>query len=217
MGNDLSAAPQIFQLIATILAALYAICFITRDESLWRSLLKTLPVVCLALAAVSGNASIIIIAALLCCAAGDYFLSREGDNNFLAGLGSFLIGHVLYIIFFIGSIDLTQLITRESLLLIVILAALATLVVIRLWPHLGDLKLPVIIYSIVITAMAVSAKAANPGQIVLFGVTLFVISDIILAHEKFTPLRDTLFRKLMPYLVWVLYFVGQLFIVHGIL
>ena len=41
-------------------------------------------------------------AALVCGAVGDVFLSRDGEQNFLFGLGAFLVGHIAYIGLLLG-------------------------------------------------------------------------------------------------------------------
>ena len=74
-----------------------------------------------------------------------------------------------------------------------------------------------VIYAFAIATMAFTAKAANPGQIVLAGIALFMVSDIILAQERFTPLANSMLRRAMPYLVWFLYFAGQALIVYGMI
>ncbi|MCB1421489.1 MAG: lysoplasmalogenase [Nitratireductor sp.] len=200
---------------ASVIALIYGVFIMQRSENLFRSTAKTAPVVLLAVAALVAGLPLVIVLALVACAAGDWFLSLEGETNFLLGLSAFLIGHLLYTTHFLSLISTDQLFTTDMGLLGLILLALIASVLLRLWPYLNGLKIPVVIYAVAIAAMAFTAKAANPGQIVLAGIALFMISDIILAQERFTPLTNTLLRRLSPYLVWFLYFAGQALIVYG--
>ena len=79
------------------------------------------------------------------------------------------------------------------------------------------LTIPVVLYSVAIMTMVASAKAANLNSIMLAGVVMFMVSDIILAQERFTPLANSMLRRAMPYLVWFLYFAGQALIVYGMI
>jgi uncharacterized membrane protein YhhN len=87
-----------------------------------------------------------------------------------------------------------------------------------LLPALGDLKIPVIVYASVISVMLLFAynglliwkKPAN--QYVFFGALFFVVSDSILAINKFhMPIQKSSFIIMLTYLV------AQYLIVKGIL
>lgn len=213
----MAAPANLLVFAASVIALIYGVFVIQRPENLFRSVMKTLPVVLLAAAALTAGLPLVIVLALVACAAGDWFLSLEGETGFLLGLGAFLLGHLFYTSHFLSLISLDQLFTTDMGLLALILLALIASVLLRLWPYLNDLKIPVVIYAVAIAAMAFAAKAANPGQIVLAGIALFMVSDIILAQERFTPLANSMLRRAMPYLVWFLYFAGQALIVYGMI
>ncbi|MGB7286620.1 MAG: lysoplasmalogenase [Salaquimonas sp.] len=200
---------------ANLLSLYYAIFWLPKPEQTFRSFLKIAPMLLLILAGIIGNIPVLILAGLVACTIGDYFLSREGEKNFLFGLTAFLIGHIFYIGFFAGSFDQRLLAHRTALETGVILLALIAMVLFRLWPHLNEMKIPVLIYSVTVAAMAFFAKLAEPGLFVLAGIASFVVSDILLANDKFTPLTNTLGRRIMPYAIWILYFIGQSLIVAG--
>lgn len=202
---------------ASVIALIYGVFILPRPENLFRSIMKTVPVALLAVAALLADLPLVVVLALVACAAGDWFLSMEGETNFLLGLSAFLLGHMLYATHFLSLISTDQLLTPDMGLLALILLALIAVVLVRLWPYLNGLKVPVVIYAFAIAAMAFTAKAANPGQIVLAGIALFMVSDIILAQERFTPLTNSILRRAMPYLVWFLYFAGQALIVYGMI
>lgn len=204
-------------ILANCLSFYYLLVWLPRPDSQNRSLLKIAPMVLLIAATPFAAISPIIVFGLVACLIGDYFLSMEGDKNFIAGLTAFLVGHLFYIGFFANGFDFSFFSLPQSQETLLVLLALVALVLFRLWPYLGEMKIPVILYSCTILAMAYFARMAQPGLIVLAGVVLFVISDIILANDKFTPLTRSLPRRLMPYAVWLFYFTGQSLIVAGMI
>jgi uncharacterized membrane protein YhhN len=146
-----------------------------------------------ALMACHGKANIymwFILGGLACGLFGDVFMMFP-DRLFLAGMISFLIGHILYIGAFMTDIHFA--ITWWPLLII----PLGLIIYIPLHRFLGRMRLPVIIYMIVIMAMAVVAierwttlntvasLAAATGAII------FIISDSVLAYDFFRkPFRN---------------------------
>jgi uncharacterized membrane protein YhhN len=124
---------------------------------------------------------------------GDVFLLFETKNAlfFIFGLASFLTTHIFYIVYFLRiRSDKTSLPKKQPVLIALVLAYGITLVW-QLYPHLGNLKLPVMIYATVICSMLlcslhvflkVNKKAAS---FYLMGAVAFVISDSLLAINKF--------------------------------
>jgi uncharacterized membrane protein YhhN len=119
---------------------------------------------------------------------GDVFL-LFGDF-FIPGLISFLLAHILYTSFFIWVKPKPKKSYREWIASLLILAY-AGFFVRFLYPHLGELMPAVIAYTTVITIMLLSAvfafnvNGAQWGRLCVGGATLFVVSDSILATEKF--------------------------------
>ncbi len=132
--------------------------------------------------------------ALLFCWLGDVFLLVEQYNGlfFMAGLGSFLIAHLLLIFsyrqlsFVKDEFKGTQ---RVRLSFPFILAGSGLVVI--LYPHLGGLKIPVIVYALVLTLMVVQSifrlgrTNAKSFWLVFFGAGFFMLSDSLLAINKF--------------------------------
>ena len=126
-----------------------------------------------------------IIAGLLFSLAGDIFLMLPQDR-FIPGLVSFLAAHVFYIAAF----------THESggalsfwtLIPFLIYGSLMMRV---LWPHLGKMRLPVILYMLAILMMGWAAAdrrilTGQEGSLLAFlGAILFIASDSFLALDKF--------------------------------
>jgi uncharacterized membrane protein YhhN len=157
-----------------------------------------------------------IFAALFFSWAGDILLMFQ-DNSpdyFLFGLATFLAAHIFYIIFF------HQVRTREGIkgklfLLIPVIVYYAGLII-WLSPYLGDMTLPVRIYGLVISIMLMLAlhmsfvRNKTAGNQMLAGAILFVISDSVLAINKFyLPFENA------GILIMLTYGLAQLFIVMG--
>ena len=157
-----------------------------------------------------------IFAALFFSWAGDILLMFQANSPdfFLFGLAAFLAAHIFYIIFF------HQLRTREGIkgkffLLIPVIVYYAGLII-WLSPYLGDMTLPVRIYGLVISFMLILAlhmsfiKNKAAGKQMLTGAILFVISDSVLAINKFyLPFENA------GILIMLTYGLAQLFIVKG--
>jgi len=124
-----------------------------------------------------------IVAGLVFSLAGDVFLMLPKDR-FIAGLISFLIAHIAYIVAFTAGVPFGD---RPVLLLPFL--ALAAIVLFFLWPRLGKLRIPVLVYVAALVTMAwqASIRAAHlPGSIgAAIGALLFVISDGVLAINRF--------------------------------
>jgi uncharacterized membrane protein YhhN len=112
------------------------------------------------------------------------------DLFFIAGLGSFLITHLIYFIgFSLPKGKNPVLSTRFYQFLLVILYGVIMLY--YLYRSLGDMKVPVIAYTVIILLMLLSAlnrfgKVNGLSYIlVVIGALLFVISDSLIAINKF--------------------------------
>jgi uncharacterized membrane protein YhhN len=125
-----------------------------------------------------------IIAGLLFSLAGDVFLMLPSDR-FVAGLVSFLIAHLFYIAAFTSGtgFGFSWRLLPCAIYGILIFSILA--------PHLGGMKLPVLVYMVVILVMAWQAweRWSQTGQsaalLAFLGAVLFVISDSALAVNRF--------------------------------
>jgi uncharacterized membrane protein YhhN len=126
-----------------------------------------------------------IVAGLFCSVAGDVFLMLPSDQ-FIPGLISFLVAHLFYILAFTWGRPF-----RPSLLSPWPFAAYGILIYWVLSSHLAQMKLPVAVYIVVILAMAWTAwdRYTKTGRksalIAFFGAVLFIISDSILAINRF--------------------------------
>jgi uncharacterized membrane protein YhhN len=133
---------------------------------------------------VSTSYKYLIIIGLICSLAGDIFLMLPSDR-FIPGLLSFLVAHLFYIAAFTSDKQLYAL--WYALPFLVYGCVMLTL----LFPHLGRMKLPVLIYMLVILVMAWQAMCRwrmtfEPGSdLAFFGALLFTASDSLLALNRF--------------------------------
>ena len=127
-----------------------------------------------------------VMAALVFSWGGDVLLMKE--NMFIAGLASFLLAHIFYIITYhktgAASGDLKPLDIIKFVLFGIVLIWV-------LYPGLGGLLIPVILYALVLLSMGIwahkrrGATSATSFVMVSAGAILFVISDGMIAVNKF--------------------------------
>ncbi len=115
---------------------------------------------------------------------GDSFLMLSDTTSFTFGLGSFLITHLIYIFIFSRNRLKMNILARISLL------AFSISMLFVLKDNVNDsLLIPVIIYMITITVMAITAAERNTNpesyRMVLIGAVLFVLSDSLIAINEF--------------------------------
>jgi uncharacterized membrane protein YhhN len=126
-----------------------------------------------------------LLAALIFCMVGDLFLMPENESSFLTGLTAFLIGHVLFAVAFL------QLPGSTAGLVVSSVPALVLLYVVWRWltPHVNrEMKLPVTLYIIIITAMLLCAglTAGHPAALLIIGGAWgFAFSDLAVARGQF--------------------------------
>jgi uncharacterized membrane protein YhhN len=159
-----------------------------------------------------------VVAALIFSWSGDVLLMLEPQNSifFISGLVSFLIAHSCYIYFF-------QLVKKREkaktnwLLIFPVLIYYSALIIFLL-PHLGNLKLPVVIYGAVISSMLAFALHMRQitykvaGTKMMMGAILFIISDSVLAFNKFyQPFAGA------GIVIMLTYAFAQLLIVSGVI
>ncbi|MFQ5640685.1 MAG: lysoplasmalogenase [bacterium] len=151
---------------------------------------------------VSSFYKITILCGLLFSLFGDIFLMLPKDR-FVAGLVSFLIAHLFYI----SAFAFTEPIVLSGInLLPFVLTGIVLFGILK--PHLGNLKLPVLVYIIVITSMTWLAlnrwlSTDSPGCVWAFvGALFFMASDAMLAFDRFkSPFSKARFFVLTTYVI----------------
>jgi len=157
--------------------------------------------------------NLIMLAGLFFSWAGDVVLEFEG--LFIPGLGCFLLAHLMYLIVFFKTPGKNVIFRNRWYLLIPVILA-GTGLIFYLYNDLAAMKIPVIIYSIVILTMFTGAinrlEKVNRTSyyLVLAGAILFVISDSAIAINKFSHHFDS-----SGIVVMTTYIIAQYLIVSG--
>lgn len=158
---------------------------------------------------------------------GDNFLMPaifKTDINFLLGLASFLIAHLLYVAGFVKTnISKPALLKKKPYLVLPFIlfgvGLIAYLSNVN-HPSFREMKIPVIIYASVIMIMVISAlnrknRVINQSfKLVYIGALLFMVSDSFIALSRFTyQFENNDFIARLS--IMVLYTVGQYLIAKG--
>lgn len=129
-----------------------------------------------------------LLAALVLCLAGDVFLMLPRDS-FIPGLASFALAQVMLTLGFLADEPKAS---RLGIGLIVVapLAAVLAQRFVRAIRGAGhaDLVVPVMVYLVVICAMAVSAISAG-SAVAIAGAMAFMVSDSLIAETRFVRER----------------------------
>ncbi|MFM9909290.1 MAG: lysoplasmalogenase [Chitinophagaceae bacterium] len=150
---------------------------------------------------------------------GDIFLLFEKSNNsnFIFGLVSFLLAHIFYILLFLHARKSHLPKRRWNPFFITVILVYVAILFYILGPNLRALKIPVLIYSLILSFMLIAAYHSfnfitqTGGRWVITGAFFFVVSDSLLAINKFyTPLA---FASIA---IMITYAMAQLFIAIGI-
>lgn len=132
----------------------------------------------------------IIFTGLVFCFIGDVCLILFFNQKiFKAGLGAFLVGHVIYSIAFFRKFDSMMVMTAAMLILIII----GTAIFLKLRSHLEGMIKPVVAYITIISVMAFTAfslresgtQTMMAGNIIFAAALIFYISDIFVARHRF--------------------------------
>lgn len=179
-------------------------------RAVWRVIAKLTASTCFVLVAVALGALAsrygqLIVAALVLGWIGDALLLSRAPKAFMAGLGAFLLSHVLFVLAFVSGSLSTQAMVVAALLAL----AFGGAVLRWLLPHTPHhFKVPVLAYVVVILAMCVAAAGhafASQRWLVLVGALLFTASDLSVARDRFV--RQGYGNRLWG---WPTYFVAQL-------
>lgn len=178
-----------FLIAAILITALLAILGHYRDKKILTYIFKPLTTILIILLAVYSDTQSLyarlIIAGLVFSLAGDVFLMLPSDQ-FIAGLVSFLIAHLIYIAAFMNGHP-----PAVNLALMGIMGILGVMLAGLIIPHAGEMKIPVTVYMTVILAMAYLAWErwfffGTPQTLLAAaGSAVFIASDFTLAFNRF--------------------------------
>lgn len=152
----------------------------------------------------------IVFVGLVLGAVGDVCLLGAGRAHFLAGLISFLLGHIAYVVAF-TSLGVSP---RSTFLSAVAIAVGMAIIANWVFPHAPTMRVPIGVYMLVIAAMcavAIGASALGAPWMVPVGALMFTVSDIAVVRDRFVS-KSFLNR------LWglPLYYAGQLIIAWSI-
>lgn len=166
---------------------------------------------------------LLLFAALFFAWLGDLALMQKGEElYFLLGLGAFLVTQVLYTVLYYRSAFERPEFRLMALLPILTFTIFFVALVVPNVP--GNMQAPIVVYAVCITAMASMARlrlgltSNNSYQWVMTGSLLFVVSDTLIALDKFRvfPLGPTFYAH-TDVLIMATYIGAQLLIVRGVL
>lgn len=153
--------------------------------------------------------------ALLFSLLGDVLLIfvEESPNYFTSGLVAFLFAHLLYILVFLKHRNNSK--KPFGFIIMMLMYAIGLFYFLR--DGLGEMLVPVLIYMTVILTMSITAflregrVIKTSYHLVFLGAIFFIVSDSILAVNKF--------YEALPFanvLIMLTYALAQYFIVFGI-
>lgn len=221
-----------FDLIFRVAASLGAIAGLVywfvyswRDGDDWlRTMIKTVTLAPIALfwlatSLMAEEAVSVMAIGLTLGVLGDYFLSRPGTGAFLAGMGAFGAGHLIYALaLFTRSADLGHAeLSGGHFWSLVVLGLLVVSTEFWLAPRTGSLRWPVRAYVALIALMAIAAILLPPNagtSDLQLGALLFLASDLLLAIRLFVVKGDRA-KALLGAALWPAYVLGQLLIFWG--
>lgn len=171
--------------------------------------LKPLPIFLLAFWVQQSNGDMWLLFALLLSAAGDIALGLDSERYFVQGLGFFLIAHWVYVIVFSRQMGFAP----QAFVPIIIVLVFASILIPRLLPALGKLRIPVLLYISSIVLMGITAALYTPFSFWLsLGAIVFMASDAIIAINKF--IQPVSYRD---FAVMVTYYLAQYLVVASLL
>jgi uncharacterized membrane protein YhhN len=163
-------------------------------------------------------AKYLILLALTFSWLGDVLLlvDKQTKSFFIYGLLAFLAAHIFYIVYFLKVRRFNKPRKSPSALIFVAIAAYSLALFAFIAPNVKNLLAPVAVYALVISAMLAASIAAfdfgrqNFGKFCVTGSLLFIVSDSILAINRFAAPFEY-----APAFVMLTYAAAQLLITEG--
>ncbi len=195
-----------YLLMLPYIALACAYCVDAWNEPRYSKLLKPLlmPVLIIGYCAMARPIRPLMVVGMLLGWVGDVALMHESDKAFIAGLGGFLLGHLMYGIWFI--MNLGGAFSPWTLAYVPFAVCAGVLLFRHLRSGLGQMKIPALMYDVTIFLMSTCAFAlllARPsgGSLLIWlGSLFFIVSDSVLAQGIFLkPTRRQHFNVMSTY------------------
>jgi len=112
---------------------------------------------------------------------GDLFLGLSRTRFFTSALASFMVANILLLIYMIpyAKKSIASTIKASAIVVFSIIIGFVTL------PSSGDFFIPVLFYLMMISTMAFVSAFNSKGNLVYAGAVFFVLSDSLIAFDKF--------------------------------
>lgn len=213
--------PRVLIMIFFIIIAVGDIVAIKYDKLKLRYVTKTLliPLIALFYIVSIANLNGMVLSALICCFLGDFFLLwSQKKAFFIAGLLSFLMGHIFYTIAFLQTTSFLSGIPKWFYFSLFPYIWYGIFILKKLNPYLCSMKVPVIVYLIVILIMSFTSFSriwALKGVsfwLPFTGSIFFIASDSLLAFRNFKLKLSRGWISIM-----ITYILAQLLIIFGFL
>lgn len=169
----------------------------------------------------TSRSTVVLLAIFFSCAGDTLLMFDEADSLFfILGLVAFMISHIFYILSYRlhqhePIADALQGIQKLRFAFPVVLAGTGLVVI--LYPALGPLKFPVMVYALVLVVMVLNAlfrygrTNSKSFSMVLGGAILFMLSDSLLAINKFLqPVTQA------GLLIMGTYIIAQFLLIEGL-
>ena len=195
--------------IFILISALHLIGISTGNENI-RVITKPLIVLSLMIyySYVVENENHLYLAALFFCFLGDVFLIFNTELNFILGLVSFLIAHILFIVIVFKLLKKST--SIQKIISLIPFGIFFAGLMYMLKDNLGEMLLPVIVYGLTISAFGavallnyVAEKSAI-NLVLVGGALFFILSDGTIAIGKFLQ-----YEAYFPLLIMATYILAQ--------
>lgn len=212
-------ALRVLIMIFFVIIAVGDVFAVKYDKIKLRYFTKTLLVPLLALFYIISVANLnwLILSALICCFLGDFFLLWfQKKILFIAGLLSFLTGHIFYTIAFLQTTSFLSGIPEWFYFSLLPYIWYGIFILKKLNPYLYFMKVPVIVYLNVILIMSFAsftriwALKGLSFWLPFIGSIFFIASDSLLAFRNFKAKLSKGWASIM-----ITYILAQLLIVFG--
>jgi uncharacterized membrane protein YhhN len=157
-----------------------------RARLAWKTFTSACFILCALEQGIAARYDILVLAGLVFGFLGDVLLALRGKSVFLVGMVAFAVGHALYAVAFV-TLGASEPFPMASIALV---GLVGCVVLAWLWPHLGNMRVPVVVYVGIIALMLIAAtgtlKLAGQGRwLIASGAAFFAISDVFVAQNRF--------------------------------
>lgn len=193
--------------VSFIVAIAFFVALAIQNDTI-RLISKPIPVLILAILLISQKGyKKFIFGGFVFSVLGDILLELPYDL-FVFGLGAFFVAHIFYIIAF------TKRSKKKEIFALLILLLIGTVIFFILYKNLGDMKISVAAYMIVILTMVWRAWAQKSvdkrAMLAFIGAVSFLVSDANIAFNKFCcPYASA------DWVIMILYWLGQYLIFYS--